>query len=178
MCLLLLLISSVLWKENTSREINYLSLVCRIPSIWKIMKICNAPEKTKIVMGICEFHDIRKSQIRRKREPVLYWLRIDNNYPKFSFSFGSFPLVVDLGMTHFPVVAINFKWPWSCKCFPRVATAQGKQGIWFLLFPDSENTGNFVVTWGKFLRHREKYFWRYLLMQKACFSTYFQNFLA
>ena len=32
----------------------------------------------------------------------------------------------------------------------RVATAQGKQGIWFLLFPDRENTGNFAVTQGKF----------------------------
>ena len=31
----------------------------------------------------------------------------------------------------------------------RVATAQGKQGIWFLLFPDRENTGNFAVTQGK-----------------------------
>ena len=28
----------------------------------------------------------------------------------------------------------------------RVATAQGKQGIWFLLFPNRENTGNFAVT--------------------------------
>ena len=28
----------------------------------------------------------------------------------------------------------------------RVATAQGKQGIWFLLFPDRENTGNFALT--------------------------------
>ena len=37
----------------------------------------------------------------------------------------------------------------------RVATAQGKQGIWFFLFPDRENTGNFVITQGKFLRHRE-----------------------
>ena len=36
--------------------------------------------------------------------------------------------------------------------------AQGKQGIWFLLFPDRENTGNFVVTQGKFLRHRENIF--------------------
>ena len=27
----------------------------------------------------------------------------------------------------------------------RVATAQGKQGIWFLLFPDRENTGNFIL---------------------------------
>ena len=42
----------------------------------------------------------------------------------------------------------------------RVATAQGKQGIWFLLFPDRENTGNFAVTQGKFLRHRENIlFW-------------------
>ena len=40
----------------------------------------------------------------------------------------------------------------------RVATAQGKQGIWFLLFPDRENTGNFVVTQGNFLRHRENIF--------------------
>ena len=31
----------------------------------------------------------------------------------------------------------------------RVATAQGKQGIWFLLFPDREKTGNFVLTQGK-----------------------------
>ena len=31
----------------------------------------------------------------------------------------------------------------------RVAMAQGKQGIWFLLFPDRENTGNFVLTQGK-----------------------------
>ena len=37
----------------------------------------------------------------------------------------------------------------------RVATAQGKQGIWFLLFPDRENTGNFALTQGKILRHRE-----------------------
>ena len=40
----------------------------------------------------------------------------------------------------------------------RVATAQGKQGIWFLLFPDRENTGNLVVTQGKFLRHKENIF--------------------
>ena len=41
-----------------------------------------------------------------------------------------------------------------------VATAQGKQGIWFLLFPDRENTGNFAVTQGTFLRHRENIlFW-------------------
>ena len=28
--------------------------------------------------------------------------------------------------------------------FNRVATAQGKQGIWLLTFPDRENTGNLV----------------------------------
>ena len=28
--------------------------------------------------------------------------------------------------------------------FIRVATAQGKQGIWLLTFPDRENTGNLV----------------------------------
>ena len=39
----------------------------------------------------------------------------------------------------------------------RVTTAQGKQGIWFLLFPDRENTGNFALTQGKILRHREKF---------------------
>ena len=43
-------------------------------------------------------------------------------------------------------------------CFVRVATAQGKQGIWVLLFPDRESTGNFVVTQGKFLKHRENIF--------------------
>ena len=40
----------------------------------------------------------------------------------------------------------------------RVATAQGKQGIWFSIFPDRENTGNFTVTQGKFWRHRENIF--------------------
>ena len=44
------------------------------------------------------------------------------------------------------------------RSFLRVATSQGKQGIWVLLFPDRENTGNFVVTQGKFLRHRENIF--------------------
>ena len=31
----------------------------------------------------------------------------------------------------------------------RVATVQGKQGIWFLLFPDRQSTGNLVLTQGK-----------------------------
>ena len=40
----------------------------------------------------------------------------------------------------------------------RVARAQGKQGIWFLLFPDRENTGNFALAQGKILKHRENVF--------------------
>ena len=40
----------------------------------------------------------------------------------------------------------------------RVATAQGKQGIWFLLFPDRESTGNSALTQGKILRPRENIF--------------------
>ena len=59
----------------------------------------------------------------------------------------------------------------------RVATAQGKQGIWFLLFPDRENTGNFVVTQGKFLRHG-KYFWLYLLIKKHVFLYIFSEFFS
>ena len=43
-------------------------------------------------------------------------------------------------------------------CKNRVATAQGKQGIWFLLFPDRENTGNFALAQGKILKHRENVF--------------------
>ena len=40
----------------------------------------------------------------------------------------------------------------------RVATAQGKQGIWMLTFPDRENTENLVnliLTKGKLFQHRE-----------------------
>ena len=36
-----------------------------------------------------------------------------------------------------------------------MATAQGKPGIWLLLFPDRENTGNFAETPGKYFRHKE-----------------------
>ena len=37
----------------------------------------------------------------------------------------------------------------------RVATAQGKQGIWFLLFPDRENTGNLPKNIKNMILHRE-----------------------
>ena len=40
----------------------------------------------------------------------------------------------------------------------RVATSEGKQGIWFLLFPDKENTGNFAVIQEFFLETLENYF--------------------
>ena len=43
----------------------------------------------------------------------------------------------------------------------RVATAQGKRGIWLLTFPDRENTGNlvnlFFFTQGKWCKHRENF---------------------
>ena len=42
----------------------------------------------------------------------------------------------------------------------RMATAQGKQGIWLLTFPDRENTGNLVnlfFTQGKWCQHRENF---------------------
>ena len=59
------------------------------------------------------------------------------------------------------ILVANF-WPHKkVKGEIRVATAQGKQGkqgIWFLLFPDRENTGNFALTQGKILRHRENIF--------------------
>ena len=38
-----------------------------------------------------------------------------------------------------------------CLKIYRVATAQGKQGILFLLFPDRENTGKTLLTQGKYL---------------------------
>ena len=48
-----------------------------------------------------------------------------------------------------------------------VTTAQGKQGIWLLTFPDRENTGNLVnlifyigkivPTQGKLCQHRENF---------------------
>ena len=39
-----------------------------------------------------------------------------------------------------------------------MATAQGKQGIWFLLFPDRENTGNFALAQGKILNTGKMFF--------------------
>ena len=39
--------------------------------------------------------------------------------------------------------SLNFS-SFDAKCTYRMATAQGKQGIWMLTFPDRENTGNLV----------------------------------
>ena len=52
-----------------------------------------------------------------------------------------------------------------------VATAQEKQAIWFLFFPDRENTGNFAVTQGKFL-DTGKIFGLLLLIQELCFYLF------
>ena len=51
----------------------------------------------------------------------------------------------------FSILRITFFYFLNNELNVRVATAQGKQGIWFLLFPDRENTGNFVLTQGKYL---------------------------
>ena len=37
----------------------------------------------------------------------------------------------------------------------RVATAQGKQGIWMFIFPDRENTGNLPKNIKNMILHRE-----------------------
>ena len=60
----------------------------------------------------------------------------------------------------------------------RVTTAQGKRGIWFLLFPDRENTGNIAVTQGKFLRHRENIFDCIYHCQKHVFLHIFSVFFS
>ena len=39
---------------------------------------------------------------------------------------------------------ICLEWTYFLISIIRVATAQGKQGIWLLTFPDRENTGNLV----------------------------------
>ena len=54
-----------------------------------------------------------------------------------------------------------------------MATAQEKQGNWFLLFPDGENTGNFTVTQGKIWRHRENILTVIINIKKY---AYFLNF--
>ena len=59
----------------------------------------------------------------------------------------------------------------------RVATEQGKQGIWFLLFPDRENR-EFCCNTGKIFETQGKYFWLYLSLQKACFSSHIFNFFS
>ena len=88
----------------------------------------------------------------------------------------------------YPIVTFT---PNSTNYSFRVATTQGKQGIWFLLFQDRENTGNFAVTQGNFLRHRENILfwhrekfrhreniWLWLLNKKYVYIFKFQNILA
>ena len=56
----------------------------------------------------------------------------------------------------------------------RVAMARGKQGICFLLFPDRGNTGNFVITQGKFWRHGENILT--VINNTTCMLLLFLNF--
>ena len=52
----------------------------------------------------------------------------------------------------------------------RVATEQGKQGIWFLLFPDRENTGKSInQTYSGSFKHIE------LMLIGMCISKNFSN---
>ena len=52
-------------------------------------------------------------------------------------------------------------WKWTNKIttyewhLDRVATAQGKQGIWKSIFPDGENTGNLLKNIKNVFLHRE-----------------------
>ena len=84
--------------------------------------------------------------------------------------------------TVFPPVFLKWCCPfvpfWIINNWYRVATEQGKQGIWFLLFPDRENTGNFAVTQGKFLGHRENIFDCIYHCKRHVSFTYFQIILA
>ena len=58
----------------------------------------------------------------------------------------------------------------------RMAKAQGKQGISFLLFPDRENMGNFVLTQGKICQHMEN-IWTVIINIKSMFIFLnFKNF--
>ena len=53
----------------------------------------------------------------------------------------------------------------------RVATAQGKQGIWLLTFPDRENAGNLVnliFYTGKIVATQGK-FWKFRIFWKFCY---------
>ena len=61
--------------------------------------------------------------------------------------------------TCFPTVARTFQHSIGPDS-RRVATAQGKQGIWLLTFPDRENTGNLVNLFfytGKMVPTQEKF---------------------
>ena len=62
-----------------------------------------------------------------------------------------------MGLLITPILEFVLPFPWFSKPgWFRVATAQGKQGIWSSVFPDRENTGNLSPTQGKSVQHREK----------------------
>ena len=92
---------------------------------------------------------------------LLFYATYQSNYKWFLKN--SFAVLVILGwcianMNDFHVrcylplrknfnLQLSFSFALCAKCTTflfRVATAQGKQGIWLLTFPDRENTGNLV----------------------------------
>ena len=77
-----------------------------------------------------------------------------NDFAKFITWTLCFANIGQWKLSGFRVLCISFvkSLPWRAHGYNwkfRVATAQGKQGkqgIWFLFFPDRENTGNLVLT--------------------------------
>ena len=127
------------WKPGPHRQITYILMYCSHYRPWK-----PGPHR-QITYILPEFDHVSESplarvvnvvSIARQTRSYLHWAPI-NYRPQKKIGRGQGNV-----FTH------------VC----RVATAQGKQGIWFLLFPDRENTGNFALTQGKILRHRENVF--------------------
>ena len=56
-----------------------------------------------------------------------------------------------------------------------MAMEQGKQGIWFLPFPDTENTGNFAVTLEQIWRDKENML-NFIINIKSVCVCVFLNF--
>ena len=54
-----------------------------------------------------------------------------------------------------PCICTDFRAVESDNASCRVATAQGKQGIWMFIFQDRENTGNLPKNIKNMILHRE-----------------------
>ena len=70
-----------------------------------------------------------------KRNKITYFLKFMNIFLKLICSLLLQAIYFYLNFTRLDILATNTY---------RVATAQGKQGIWLLTFPDRENPGNLV----------------------------------